>query len=1030
MKRALSFCLSLLLLGTTQPFAPFVQTTVQAEENEDDSKSFGQLRYIQAEDHIEITGCEEDAEEISIPTEIDGLQVTVIAKNAFRYCTKLRTVVIPEGVTTIGNSAFDYCVALNDVTLPQSLTEIEHYAFCNCSSLTSIVIPDSVTKISNYTFFLCPMLSTVKLPKDLGSIGSAAFDGCAALKTIDLPESLTVIGDFAFAWSGLTSISIPATVTSIETGAFLGCKLTDLTISPDNRSYKCKDSVIFDMDMKSLIYCSCAKSGAYSIPEGVTRICEDAFYACDKLPSVDIPDTVKSIGYQAFNRCAGITEITLPNGITEIDTYTFSSCSNLNSITLPDSLTIIRDEAFSGCGLQSIVLPQNVVAVADDAFDNCDALSSVTFLNPQCRIPDDRSRYSVFPKSAVVYGYPGSTAEAYAQNNAHSFVALEGEPTPGFTYEVIPLLEPFNTYFYVRTENPNPHSFRFVDKETVYGNEGTVSLCDDVFCDIEYEDADTLRVSGGYIFKGSDTDGGTLTLQKDVQTNAPTPVDTLNLNTGKWTTVYERNEIWEDFPDSVTVPAIYSGLDYLVQNYATADNFFDNMDAVQQGFSSICLYSGSYVRGELYRTAENWAMSTSPHADQTFYIQSPYSRTDSRSLFASALYPFRYDSLGFPSIMKAVAQRLDSTAEVERDDDYHSRINVTYNGITKQYGGQGTGEGQGISEEMITRRFTFAESDESSTLEEIRALLDTYAAIEMPDDVPQEDKLTWEAIYDAVGEGTWVRMISFNNIFGLDSGIAYAYLYQNANNGYYYVDGDFYAKEMSNGGSLYWWGILGYGHDAWIDGRYIDKWERFVPGAVFEDYPESDIYLQNVTVPTIDYDTKYNYETMEREYINVTVQESTETILFKYDSEEGIWKAKWSDYDLIKELTDKQVIDGKYLDMVQLTTDEVKALGIDKNTNTEPQQYLIYDGSVKAGTAYPSETHESDSSRIGDLNKDGEINLKDVVLLRRYIAGGWNVTLDEKIADCNGDGTVNLKDVVLLRRYIAGGWNVKLTDSP
>lgn len=62
----------------------------------------------------------------------------------------------------------------------------------------------------------------------------------------------------------------------------------------------------------------------------------------------------------------------------------------------------------------------------------------------------------------------------------------------------------------------------------------------------------------------------------------------------------------------------------------------------------------------------------------------------------------------------------------------------------------------------------------------------------------------------------------------------------------------------------------------------------------------------------------------------------------------------------------------------------------------------------------------------GDVNNDGAVNLKDVVLIRRYIAGGWGVELDESIADVNKDGAVNLKDVVILRRYIAGGWNVTL----
>lgn len=79
-----------------------------------------------------------------------------------------------------------------------------------------------------------------------------------------------------------------------------------------------------------------------------------------------------------------------------------------------------------------------------------------------------------------------------------------------------------------------------------------------------------------------------------------------------------------------------------------------------------------------------------------------------------------------------------------------------------------------------------------------------------------------------------------------------------------------------------------------------------------------------------------------------------------------------------------------------------------------------------SGTSATYRFREKLSAVPGDVNGDGSVNLKDVVMIRRYIAGGWGVTLDEDIADVNGDAAVNLKDVVLLRRYIAGGWNVVL----
>ena len=65
-------------------------------------------------------------------------------------------------------------------------------------------------------------------------------------------------------------------------------------------------------------------------------------------------------------------------------------------------------------------------------------------------------------------------------------------------------------------------------------------------------------------------------------------------------------------------------------------------------------------------------------------------------------------------------------------------------------------------------------------------------------------------------------------------------------------------------------------------------------------------------------------------------------------------------------------------------------------------------------------------SVIGDVNGDGEITSKDVTILRRYLAGGWDVEINEANSDINGDGEVTSKDVTLLRRYLAGGWGVEL----
>ena len=95
--------------------------------------------------------------------------------------------------------------------------------------------------------------------------------------------------------------------------------------------------------------------------------------------------------------------------------------------------------------------------------------------------------------------------------------------------------------------------------------------------------------------------------------------------------------------------------------------YFDNLSGIQSGFSSESLYSGVYVLGEQKKStaAPYYGLSTSPHVDQAFYIQSPYYRADSKSMLVSALHPMKCDSIGFPCVMMSVAKKLNSAVTVE-----------------------------------------------------------------------------------------------------------------------------------------------------------------------------------------------------------------------------------------------------------------------------------------------------------------------------------------------------------------------------
>ncbi|WP_028510325.1 CAP domain-containing protein [Ruminococcus sp. NK3A76] len=565
---------------------------------------------------------------------------------------------------------------------------------------------------------------------------------------------------------------------------------------------------------------------------------------------------------------------------------------------------------------------------------------------------------ALFVASAMIFGTGAVMPEGLLFEKSDSLLTAQAKEkkVTDYTYEITPLLSPFNEYFFVKTNNPDPFSFRFADKKSKYSDNSYIrAYAEDtstgydikLFADVKYDNNSTGRVNGGYIFRSFDTDGGEVLLQ--------------SRNAGSYT----WNDTWNDTNVKIKVPSLMDTSDYLIDKYAKGSGFFDKMDSVQNGFESICLYSGSYIRGKVVRTEDYWCLNTSGHADQSLYIYSPFDREDSKALFASSIYPFRYDSWGFPGIMAEVSKRLDSSSSYKWDAYYHYNINVTYKGETRTYGGSGEGEGQGITKDKIKQYFTFGNNGTAISLESLRKLLNEYAAIKMSDDIPRKDELTFESICKKVGKGSWVRLNtsnwSTNGKRNVDPG--YTYLYNNSDDG----NIDIWDDEWGVGNRNLYGGDLGYYSNTWVDGRYIGYYEYFIPGVKFSDVPTSSVVLKGYKIPQIKYRSEWEYDwdinLYKQKYIIEEISVKEKDALFYYNDEKNCWTPNSDafdmnccDYYMIEQFVNNGLVDKKYLDMVSLTKDDILALNVDKNTNIIPHNGYIYDGTTEPGMEFEEHT--------------------------------------------------------------------------
>jgi hypothetical protein len=340
--------------------------------------------------------------------------VVYVGKVLYKYKGNMPVdteITILEGALGIANDAFRDCSNLISVNIPNSVITIGDYAFQNCSSLTSVTIPNSVITIGGYAFRDCSNLISVSIPTSVTTIGWSAFQDCSSLTSITIPNSVITIGSQAFSGcTGITTISIGSSLTSPLNNIMPlhNDSLISIHVDDNNSVYASENGVLFNKAKDTLIRCPGAKQGNYTIPNSVTTIQNVAFWNCSGLTSITIGNGVTSLPSGLFQGCCSLTSLTLPFiGTSANATGTnatlgalfgttinsdmqavtqFYNATQSNTYYLPKNLTklVITNATEIGYGalyscnmLKEVTFPSTLTSIGEHALYNCTGLEHI-----------------------------------------------------------------------------------------------------------------------------------------------------------------------------------------------------------------------------------------------------------------------------------------------------------------------------------------------------------------------------------------------------------------------------------------------------------------------------------------------------------------------------------------------------------------------------------------------------------------------------------------------------------------------------
>ena len=406
----------------------------------------------------------ESLTELNLPSSVSSID-----SYAFYNCDSLTEIVFPNSLTSVGEYAFYSCDKLTNISIPSSVLSIGKAVFSNCESLREVEILSTVAAIEENVFQNCTLLHALCYKNNPveaylieNNIAYGLLDGTVEENTLS-----GSVGRLNWTIDRLNCVLTIDCVGAMPAFSTVGGGVASSAPWGTLKGYIRKTIILEGASsISAYAFYGLRNMTSISMPEGITLIGENAFSSCVSLTDITIPNTVTSIGFRAFSSCRGFSDIIIPDSVTTIENYAFSYCESLSSITIPSSVTslgscvfedcyklvhakigtskismaafrdcyaltdvIIQDGvqsienyAFESCSRMKIVeLPQSVSRIEYSVFRGCSTLERIYFYNTNCLI-----QAGTTPANATVYGYSGSTAETYADENGLRFMEIDG----------------------------------------------------------------------------------------------------------------------------------------------------------------------------------------------------------------------------------------------------------------------------------------------------------------------------------------------------------------------------------------------------------------------------------------------------------------------------------------------------------------------------------------------------------------------------------------------------------------------------